>query len=115
VPDASAFEPPPPPRPARTPAAKPTHAAASKPAPAAAKSSAPPTETGERADYVSKRLKASPKSRPARLRTLQSTIQAFFGQEHPLSEDDLRGVIALLQTRGVLSVSNTKISYPSPA
>ncbi|MEY4489431.1 MAG: hypothetical protein RIQ79_1939 [Verrucomicrobiota bacterium] len=111
VPDAAAFQSPPP-RPARAPAAKPAPVASAK---AVAQSSTPPTETGERADYVSKRLKASPKSRPARLKTLQSTIQALLGQEQPLSEDDLRGIVAALQTRGVLSVSDTKISYPSPA
>ncbi len=111
VPDASAFQPPPP-KPVRPPVAKSFPASSAK---AAAPSGAPPTETGERADYVSKRLKASPKSRPARLKTLQSTIQALLGQEHPLSEDDLRGIVAALQTRGVLSVSATKISYPQPA
>jgi hypothetical protein len=66
-------------------------------------------------DVVIKYLTASPKSRPARLKTLQTTIQALLGQEHPLSEDDLRGLIATLQTRGVLSVSATKVSYPPPS
>ena len=103
----------PPPRPARTTAAKTVaKAAPSATTAAAVKSHTPPTETGERADYVSKRLKASPTSRPARLKTLQSTIQALLGKDHPLGEDDLRGIIAALQTRGVLSVSDTKISYP---
>jgi hypothetical protein len=110
VPDAAAFQAPPP-KPARPSVAKPAPASVAK---AAAPSSVPPTETGARADYVSKRLKASPKSRPARLKTLQSTIQALLGQEHPLSEDDLRGIVAALQTRGVLSVSATKITYPQP-
>ena len=62
-----------------------------------------------------KLLLGSPKSRPVRLKTLQGTIQALLGRERPLSEDDLRGLIATLQTRGVLTVKESKVSYSLPA
>jgi len=74
------------------------------------------TDTGSRADIVTKHLIATPKNRPARLKTLQSTIQSLLGvRDQPLSEDDIRGIVAALQTRGALSVNATKITYTLPA
>jgi hypothetical protein len=90
--------------------------AAPSPRAARPKSAVPaPSSSKTPVEVVIKYLTASPKSRPARLKTLQTTIQALLGQEHPLSEDDLRGLIATLQTRGVLTVSATKVTYPQPA
>jgi hypothetical protein len=98
VPDSTSLLPPPAARPIRP-----------KPAAIAA------AETGAPADQVIKLLLGSPKSRPVRLKTLQGTIQALLGRERPLSEDDLRGLIATLQTRGVLTVKESKVSYSLPA
>ena len=51
------------------------------------------------------------KSRPARLKTLQSTLQALLGREKPLTGDEIQGIVAALQTRGLLEVNETKVTY----
>ena len=70
------------------------------------------TETGGRVERAEKQLSAMSPNRPTRLKTLHSTLQDLLGRDRPLSEDELRGVVATLQTRGVLTVKGSKITYP---
>lgn len=51
-------------------------------------------------------------SRPARLKTLASSIKAIMGSE--ATDDQSKSVIDQLVQRGALAISNGKVTYPSP-
>ena len=79
-------------------------------APVATDATASPGSSA-RVDRAVKQLNALGKARPLTLKKLNNTLQDLLGRDHPLSEDDLRGVVASLQTRGLLTVRDTKITY----
>jgi hypothetical protein len=51
-------------------------------------------------------------SKPRTLRTLASTINAFF--QKTLSEEDLQDIIAELTKKGIVIVNETKVAYAMP-
>jgi hypothetical protein len=60
-------------------------------------------------DNLAKRKSAKPRT----LKTLGGTIKALFGSE--ISDDEVQGLIDLLGQRGVLTVSNGKVTYALPS
>jgi hypothetical protein len=58
-----------------------------------------------------KQLKALGKARPLTIKKLHNTLQDLLGRDQPLSEDELCGIVATLQTRGLLEVNATKVNY----
>ena len=67
--------------------------------------------TGTRIEKAEKHLTALGKSRPTRLASLHGTLQDLLGRAAPLTEDELRGIVATLQTRGFLQVKDNKVTY----
>lgn len=66
-----------------------------------------------RIERVHKHLAAHAKNRPARLKTLKGSIHEWLGKDPIVPDDELDGIVAALQTRGLLTVSGTKVVYPN--
>jgi hypothetical protein len=71
------------------------------------------TTTSEKADAVAHNLAKRSAAKPRTEATLRSTIKALFGRK--LSEADADAVFAELLDRGVVAISNGKVSYHPPA
>ena len=68
--------------------------------------------TEERFNLLLRRLRSSDRPRPARRKTLESTIRATFDQS--LDSDVIERAIALMVHKGILNVSDAgRVSYPA--
>ena len=67
----------------------------------------------DRVQAVIDNLAKRKSGRPRTLKTLGGTIKALFGNEIP--DDEVQGLIDLLGQRGVLMVSNGKVTYALPS
>ena len=74
----------------------------------AANSKAP----NERLAVVIADLKRRGSAKPRTVKTLGSTINSIF--QNQLSEQDLTGLIAALEQKGVIATTGTKVSYDLP-
>jgi hypothetical protein len=63
----------------------------------------------ERVDAVIKNLKSRGSARPRRVKTLSSTIHAFFMKT--LEQSQIDELIAALQKRGAIVTKDGKVSY----
>ncbi|RRJ95843.1 hypothetical protein Ga0100231_018085 [Opitutaceae bacterium TAV4] len=63
----------------------------------------------ERAEYIGERLKKI--SRPAKIKTLSSTINAFFTKQ--LSDTELTAIISELEKTGIIKIQDQNVTYPS--
>lgn len=72
---------------------------------------ATPKSVEERRAIVLERFKTMNTTRPATVRTLQSTINRVFFQQ--LSPEDIDALVKRLQSKGDLTISGTKVQYPA--
>lgn len=68
--------------------------------------------TADRVDVVLARLQQMKASKPRTVTSLSSTITALFRKQ--LSEQDVAALLAILEERGHLRVTGTKVSYALP-
>ena len=66
----------------------------------------------EKIDVIVANLRQRGASKPRTLKTLTSTISSLF--QKALPEDELAALLAMLEQRGYVAVSTTKVSYSLP-
>lgn len=70
-------------------------------------------ELEKRIGMVNETLEKRGTSRPATVKTLESTLEAFFKtKKEPLSEAQLKELLQALESRGLIKVTSTKVTYP---
>jgi PIN domain len=67
---------------------------------------------GEKVDVIVAKLQQLAASKPRTIKTLSSTISSLFQKQ--LSEEDVASLVAELQSRKLVVVTDTKVSYAIP-
>ena len=67
----------------------------------------------ERAQLFIEKLRRPKVTRPRRPKTLASAVGAFFGKK--LSEEEVRAVIAAMESDGFITIAEEKVSYGAGA
>jgi hypothetical protein len=71
------------------------------------------TSAAERLAVIIANLQQRGTSRPRTVKTLSSTINSLFQKK--LSKEDVALLVQALQTKGIISINDTKVSYTLPA